>query len=319
MTAQPKLFRLLKIISLLSSKQRYTIQKLAVMMELSERSMYRYLELLEESGFVIDKDFYGNYFMHQNLEAKINPVFTADELAFMRQLASLNKHPLMDSMLQKLYVSSELPPVKELIVKARLSQLVEKLKVSIAEKKQVVIKHYHSAESGRIGDRLIEPLSVENDFFTILAFDVNARQTKFFKLERMGDVIVLDQAWKFEEEHENLDRDFFGMSGTASVWIKLELSLRAYNLMREEFPATIDYLIKEDESYFFYGPIRGYEGIGRFILGLPGEVRHINNKGLIDYLNNKMEAFLHPRAFQNFAALGKQKVDLANQMEVVGK
>lgn len=291
MAPQAKLLRLLKIISLLSSKQRYNVQKLAVMIEISERTVYRYLALLEEAGFIIDKDFYGNFFLHQNLDTKINPIFTTDELALMRQLAGLNKHPLMDSMLQKLYESSELPPVKELIVKARLSQLVEKLKLGIAEKKQLVIAHYHSAQSGLISDRLIEPISIENDYSTLIAFDVNTQQTKFFKLERMADVYVLDQAWKYSEEHIKLERDFFGMSGNDSVWVKLKLSLRAYNLLREEYPATIDYLVKEKGSYFFYGPIRGYEGIGRFIMGLPGEILHINHNGLIEYVENKLTAF----------------------------
>lgn len=84
MVAQAKLLRLLKIISLLSSKQRYSITKLSQVLTLSERSIYRYVELLEETGFIIDKDFNGNYFIHQNLDARINPEFTADELGLMR-------------------------------------------------------------------------------------------------------------------------------------------------------------------------------------------------------------------------------------------
>ncbi len=249
MAPQAKLLRLLKIISLLSAKQRYTVRKLAEITEINERSIYRYLKLLEEAGFIIDKDFYGNYFIHQSLEEKIHPVFTADELTLMRQLAGLNKHPLMGSIIQKLYESSELPPVKELIVKARLSQLVEKIKSSISEKRQVLIKHYHSAESGNISNRLIEPLKIESDFSTLSAFDVNAQMTKLFKLERMGQLIPLDQSWKFEEQHEKLERDIFGLAGKSSFWIKLDLSLRAYNLLREEYPATVDFLIKDDESF----------------------------------------------------------------------
>lgn len=291
MAPQAKLLRLLKIISLLSGKQRYTIRKLAEIIEINERSIYRYLKLLEVAGFIIDKDFHGNYFIHQSLEAKIHPVFTADELVLMRQIAGVNKHPLMGSILQKLYESSELPPVKEMIAKARLSQLVDNLKQCISAKRQVLIKHYHSAESGNISDRLIEPLSIESDFSTLSAFDVNAQITKLFKLERMGQLIPLDQFWKFEEHHEKLERDIFGMSGKSSFWVKLEISLRAYNLLREEYPATIDHLIKEDDSFFFFGPVRGYEGIGRFILGLPGEIYHINDKGLIQYITNKMSAF----------------------------
>jgi predicted DNA-binding transcriptional regulator YafY len=291
MAPQAKLLRLLKIISLLSSKQRFSVQQLSKMLELNQRSIYRYLKLLEEAGFIIDKDFHGNYFLHQSLESKVHPVFTADELTLMRQIAGLHKHPLMASILQKLYESSELPPVKELIVKARLSQLVEKIKSSIKEKKQVFIQHYHSAESGGIADRMIEPISLENDFSTLMAFDVNAKQTKYFKLERMAEVIQFDQSWEFSDQHIKIERDFFGMSGNDPLWVKLELSLRAYNLMREEYPATIDYLIREDESYFFYGPIRGYEGIGRFIMGLPGEILHVNHTGLIEYIENKLSAF----------------------------
>lgn len=61
--------------------------------------------------------------------------------------------------------------------------------------------------------------------------------------------------------------------GTDYHLVTLKLKMRAYLLLREEFPQALPYLEKlETGDFQFHGPVKSFEGIGRFIMGLPDEV-----------------------------------------------
>lgn len=60
--AQAKLMRLIELIMFLQSA-RFTISQLADLMDTSNRTVYRYLNLLESLEFGVEKDFEGRYFM----------------------------------------------------------------------------------------------------------------------------------------------------------------------------------------------------------------------------------------------------------------
>ena len=55
MTEQQKLLRLFKLIRLLKQRPGKTIHQLAQSLGITVRTMYRYLVLLEEVGYEIDK------------------------------------------------------------------------------------------------------------------------------------------------------------------------------------------------------------------------------------------------------------------------
>ena len=288
MSQQPRFLKLLRLISLLSARRRYTVKKLAQFLETTPRSIYRAFETLEEAGFLLDKDFKDQYFLHENLESRLQPKFSPKELEYIRQWAgALKEHPTMNSILLKLFQESELPAIKEVLIKARLQQLAEKCSYAYENGKQVVIKNYHSTESGEIKNRLLEIIEIKPDYRSLLGFEIESKQSKVFKLERMADVIVLNANTVYKSLYQKPKADLFGMTGTQERWIEIHLSMRAYHLMREEFPATIDYLHYENEDYFFHGPIRANEGIGRFILGLPGEIKKLKDEKLLNYIKEK--------------------------------
>ncbi|HET8861459.1 helix-turn-helix transcriptional regulator [Marivirga sp.] len=288
MSQQPRFLKLLRLISLLSSGRKYTVKKLAAFLEVTSRSVYRAFDTLEEAGFLLDKDFEDQYFLHENLESRLHPKFSPEELEYIRQWAgALKEHPTMNSILLKLFQDSELPAVKEILMKARLQQLAEKCKHALEDNNQVLIKNYHSAESGEIKDRLLEIIEIKPDYRSLLGFEIESKQSKIFKLERMADVIILKTKTQHHSHYQKPLVDLFGMSGDHERWIELHLSMRAYHLMREEFPATVDYLHHENDNYFFHGPIRANEGIGRFILGLPGEIKKVKDDKLLNYMKEK--------------------------------
>jgi predicted DNA-binding transcriptional regulator YafY len=291
MSQQPRFLNLLRLISLLSSGRKYSVQKLAQFIEIHPRSIYRAFDTLEEAGFLLEKDFDDQYFLHENLESRLRPQFSKEELDYIRQWAgALKEHPTMNSILLKLFQESELPAVKEVMMKARLQQLAEKCKHALEKQRQVLIKNYHSAESSEIKDRLLEIIEIKPDYRSLLGYEIESGKSKVFKLERMADVITLKNKSQHYAHYQKPLVDLFGMSGTIERWVEIHFSMRAYHLMREEFPIAIDYLHHENESYYFHGPIRANEGIGRFVLGLAGEITQIKDRGLLNYIIAKRKS-----------------------------
>ena len=60
--------------------------------------------------------------------------------------------------------------------------------------------------------------------------------------------------------------------------------------MREENPLAVPYLFKEEDAYYFNGPVRGYSGVSRFIIGLMNDVEVIETESLREYLNGLMKS-----------------------------
>ena len=54
--------------------------------------------------------------------------------------------------------------------------------------------------------------------------------------------------------------------------VKLKLTLRAKNLLTEEFPVTGEQVYPVKRSWYWEGDVNALEGVGRFVLGLPHEV-----------------------------------------------
>lgn len=52
---QPKIQRLLRLLMLLTGTRRYALAELQERFQMSERTIYRYLDTIEEAGFVVDR------------------------------------------------------------------------------------------------------------------------------------------------------------------------------------------------------------------------------------------------------------------------
>lgn len=85
----------------------------------------------------------------------------------------------------------------------------------------------------------------------------------------------------------------FGISGKKETWVTLKLSLRAYVLLREEFPLSLPYLEKneneEERTYTFNGPVLNFKGVGRFVMGLADEVTVTSPPEFKTYIKDKLK------------------------------
>ena len=87
----------------------------------------------------------------------------------------------------------------------------------------------------------------------------------------MGDVRVLGD-WEHEDAHQEQPIDAFRMSGRPVEHVKLRLTLRAKNLLTEEFPITGEEVFPVKRNWYWEGDVNALEGIGRFVLGLASEI-----------------------------------------------
>lgn len=287
---QARLMRLLKIIALLKA-DHYTIKELSEQSDISERTVYRYLKLLEEVDFIIEKDFHDKYFIATSDDEPGRTQFTIEEMKVIKKMiqAEMDTNPMKGSMLKKLSLNSELDSIPRLFLKVRLGKLIDQLATGIRNKRQVVLKNYHSANSSGIRDRLVEPIQFGDNYQTIFALDTQDQVCKQFKLDRIGEVIEMKNGFKFESSHTKTQADIFGFVGDADIWVTLQLSMRAYLLLREEHPLSIQFIEKIEDRYKFHGPISHFEGIGRFVLGLIDEIIIVKPDSLKHYVDEKIK------------------------------
>lgn len=291
MVEQQKLFRVLQLIKLLKSHRRRTLDQLAGILEISTRSIYRYLDLLTEVGYLVDQDLEGRPFIF-NEQPEEDQLFTPEEAKLVNDLlAGASKHPLTESIRKKLYQSSELSALPDNLIKAHTGMVVRKLAEAIENKRQVILKKYESASSETVTDRQVEPLLLTENYTMLSAYEKASDKVKIFKIERISGVEQLEEPCVYITKAPLKTPDAFGMVGDEKIEVKLLLSQRAAMLLREEHPLCIPGISfdKEKGKWVYCGVVKDFKGVGRFILGLPGEVEVKEPEGLKEYYKNVLK------------------------------
>jgi len=148
------------------------------------------------------------------------------------------------------------------------------------------MKGYASAHSGIAKDYVVEPYKFTKDFVDIIAYDVHAEVNKIFKISRVDAVSMLGD-WIFGDRHEEQPIDSFRMSGSPVEHVRLKLTLRAKNLLTEEYPVTGLQVTLVNRNWFWEGDVNALEGVGRFVLGLPQDVSVEEGSRLKEWLVRK--------------------------------
>ena len=273
---QHKILRVFQLINLLKSKPAKSIRTLAKTLDIDNRSIYRYFDLLRELGFQLEKDTYSRFCILTD-DTEEGFMFTAEESVWLKELISTlgNGHPLRDGLLKKLYVNSEIKIHGKHIFKAHLSKLVEQANQAIQAKQQVLIKRYYSANSQNIEDRLVEPIHFTDNYQHLVAYEVESKTIKHFHIERITDIELIDKPFQHADQHRISETDVFGFGNSGqSHKIDLYLSLRAYVFLKEEYPLTIPYLTynKKRDQYRLQVSVNNLAPVQRFVNGLAGEV-----------------------------------------------
>lgn len=285
---QNRIYRLFQLINYLKAKPAKSVRSIESFLETSERTVYRYLDLLEDLGFDIERDSQNKLFITSNSDIDFIP-FTPQEADYLKRLvlSSGKENQLAQSVLQKVQHSSEIQLGAESLYKAHLSKIVEQISVAIVEGKQLMIKGYHSANSQSVTDRLIEPTCFTENYDSVSAFEVKSKLNKYFNIERMTSVEVLDNSMQFEAQHEFYKPDIFGFQGKSmNKEIELEMSMRAYLVLKEEYPMSAAFVkpLLNSGKYHFKSKVQSFLAPGRFVMGFSEEVQVIGSKEFVRYI-----------------------------------
>jgi proteasome accessory factor C len=290
MLNQHKILRVLQLISLLQKEPTKSIRFMSGFIESTERTVYRYLDLIKELGFELERDQNKRYFIKGGLYDEAES-FTNEEVALLKELllSSAKQSKIKDSVLKKIYFKSEIAVHGNHILNAHLGKIVQKLSLAIQQENKVILKSYHSANSQKIDDRLVEPIAFTDNYTSICAFEEATQKNKYFNVERITDVEPLEAKQEFKNLHKLDPVDVFGFTewNGEKFDIQLRLSLRAYVILKEEYPLVIPFIkIEPNKStYLLSCCINNPKPIARFILGLSDEVDVLGSKEFLEYFS----------------------------------
>lgn len=275
---QHKILRVLQLITLLKARPAKSIRQLGEILSSSDRTVYRYLDLLEELGFIVQRDSAFRVYIETPEADRQELVFTGAEAQFLHELLLTigKKNKLSDAILKKLYVNSDIQIAGNLLLRAHLGQLVQKLNEAIQQKKQVILKQYHSANSNGISDRIVEPIRFTDNYENLVAYEINTGKNKYFNIERITAVAITKNNFKHATKHKYEPHDVFGFALSGKKFeIDLTLSLRACVILREEYPLTSACIkrIPGSTKFRFKTTVYDLKPVSRFILGFLGEIK----------------------------------------------
>ena len=160
---------------------------------------------------------------------------------------------------------------------------------AIRERRKVVLKDYESSHSGQVRDRLVEPFQFTTNYVDAWCFDLEDGANKRFKIARIGEVEVLPEEWTAEASHKAQPMDAFRMNGEKPIHIKLILSLRAKNLLVEEYPLAEQSTREENGRWIYEGDIYALQGAGRFVVSLFHEIEIAEGEPLKRYVQDYLD------------------------------
>ena len=154
----------------------------------------------------------------------------------------------------------------------------------------MVLKQYHSVNSNKISDRLVEPFQFTENYNAICAFEITSRQNKFFNLERIIDVEIVNDPQENHKFHEVEKTDVFGFTerNGEKFEVELQLSLRAYILFKEANSGLEKYIINIENTglYLLKVNVNNPKPIISLIRGFKDEVKIIGSKEFIRHIKS---------------------------------
>lgn len=297
MSSESKTERLLRLILFLSNSYPKTKDECTAFLGIKDSAFYSYRNSLLNTGFdVRQKD--GRYrieYSDQDHQVLRNVLHFSEEEAYLlsKTIDRLDERKSCSVRLkQKLTSFLNQDKAIEAYIKKEKSEIVLALRRAQKEKRQIMLVNYSSGNSQTVRNRLVEPFEFKDDFNLLWAFDLDVRQNRQFKVCRIEDVTETSLAWENEYQHRSKPVDIFRNTGELNKSIECILTLKARNLLIEEYPLTESCLTKcNDNKYILKATVAKYEGPGRFVLGLTDYIKPVGDRGFIEYLKEKAKKY----------------------------
>lgn len=292
---QPKQDRMLRVMKILSSPIDYSLDELADRLEMSRRTIYRYIRTFKDAGFVVTRSCKGAY----HLEQVPQSVPDFNELLYFSEEESYLINSLLDALSptnslkkgirEKLAVIYDKTAIADFVDRRSNAAHVQSLAEAARGKKKVILKDYESGNSHTIRDRYVEPFAFTTDYIDVCAYDLEDGHNKIFKINRIGSVEVLKESWTAEVSHRRRGMDVFRMTGNTCGHIKLQLSVMAKNLLIEEYPLAEKSIVRETNTWLLDVDVCDFAGACRFYVGLADQIRIIDSPEFEEYVRNYLK------------------------------
>lgn len=291
--------RLLQLLMLLAGKRSYSVHELKEKYQCSERSIYRDLDTLEQAGFLVERN-QGRYRLQptESIAATLQKVFHFEQEEAAILYEALNQidgtSEIKTRLVKKLHTFYDLKILEEIKQKDDLNK-IQVIADAVKKQKQIQLFNYHSSNSGEISTRRVEAFEFSPNYRYIWAYEIESKACKQFKVSRIEKVETTAMSWSYPHEHQKKFVDIFKMASNHALdKIHLNMSLRAYNLLKEEFPAGVEYVKKiSDSEYELIVDIADYKGVGRFVLGLLNEIKVVGSEEFRNYIRDCLQNFTH--------------------------
>jgi len=295
MEEHKKIQRLLEILKLLSSNIGYNYSQLQDKLNLTERTIRRYLKSLELAGLFVENN-NGYFRLEKNSPYRkdINALlhFSDEEAVLLNEaINTVEKDTQIKiNLTNKLFALYNSDRINYPIVKKEDSGKAKLIIEAIRQKKKIKLINYKSSNYGKIADIKVEPYDFTTNYIHLWAFDLFNNDNRMFRISRIQNIEIIDENWEFEKSHKKGKIDVFRMTGTKETPVELNLTIKGCNYLIEQYPLAIEYVKQINETqYVFNAWYTNIEGISRFILSAFDEIEIITPIELKDYLNNKIK------------------------------
>ncbi len=287
--------RQLRLMVLLTQNRAYTVDELCRKLDMSRRTVYRYIELFRDTGFVVKKQ--GDCYRLDKESPFFREItqlvhFTDEEALTLRYvLDTLSDTDVRARQLRrKLERIYDFGILNVMDADKGMADNLQGLYEAMKQHRQVVLRDYSSASSNRTSDRVVEPYMFLQNHNEVRCFEVRSRQNKTFKVSRIGRVELLDLLWSHEEEHAPVFTDLFQFSGPERHTVTLRIGRLACNLLKEEYPrAGLALVADGPDHWLFTTEVCSFQGIGRFVWGLFEDIEVVDSPDFVQFLREKAQ------------------------------
>lgn len=291
---QPKIERLLRLMKLLTANTTYTVDQLAERLDMSRRTVYRYIDTFRDAGFVIKKS--GDCIRLDKASPHFKDIsqlvhFTEEEAVILKNAIENidDTNLLKQNLKKKLYAVYDNKTLANTVVRGKNAPNIHRLIEAIESEQQVILHNYQAAHGSGVSNRRVEPFAFTTNYVQVWCLDLKDLRCKLFKTSRIGMVELTDTSWEHKALHEEGFIDCFRMHGGKRMHVVLELGALAYNLLCEEYPlAERDLRPNGEGRWILDTEVAGPAAIGRFVVGLLDDIRILEGEELITYLRDYM-------------------------------
>lgn len=294
---QPKVVIALKLIKLLQNNFNLTVDEVAAQLGIVPRTIYRYIDTFKESGFTVVNVSSNIY----NIVEIPQPAPDFDKLVYFSDEESYLVNSLIDilsptnalkrSLKEKLAIIYDSTNIEGFVGRKSNTAHVARLRQASQNKKMAVLHNYESAHGNDVRDRIVEPFGFTNDFIEVWAYDIESKSNKTFKVQRIEEVEILDRNWESEISHRKQGRDIFGMTGYTNCRIRMQLTVRAKNLLIEEYPLAEKEITRNGNFWILDTVVKDFAGVCRYYVGLIPEIRVLEGEKFLEYVRAYLKKY----------------------------